>query len=108
MMQSVEALQPYIGQITFGGLAGFVAGYALKKVGKLAALLLGLFFIGLQVMAYYGLVQIDWTRIQASVDPLLGKEQLQGLWQNLVHVLTYNAPFAGGFVAGLLLGLKKG
>jgi len=25
-----------------------------------------------------------------------------------LHVLTYNAPFAGGFVAGLLLGLKKG
>ena len=104
----MEALQPYIGQITFGGLAGFVAGYALKKVGKLMALVLGLFFIGLQLMAYYGLVDINWTRIQASVNPLLGEDQLRGLWQGLLHVLTYNAPFAGGFVAGLLLGLRRG
>jgi len=104
----VEALQPYVGQITFGGLAGFVAGYALKKVGKVTALVLGLFFIGLQLMAYYGLVEINWTRIQASVEPLLGEEQLRTLWQRLLDVLTYNAPFAGGFTAGLVLGLKKG
>ncbi|WP_456411327.1 FUN14 domain-containing protein [Oceanithermus sp.] len=104
----MEALQPYVGQITFGGLAGFVAGYALKKVGKLAALVLGLFFIGLQLMAYYGLVEINWTRIQASVEPLLGEEQLRTLWQRLLDVLTYNAPFAGGFTAGLVLGLKRG
>ncbi len=104
----MEALQPYLGQITFGGLAGFVAGYALKKVGKVAAIVLGLFFIGLQLLAYYGFVEIDWTRIQASVDPLLGQEQLQSLWQRLVAVLTYNSPFAGGFVAGLVLGLRRG
>ncbi len=104
----MEALQPYIGQITFGGLAGFVAGYALKKVSKLAALVLGLFFIGLQVMAYYGFIEIDWTRIQASVDPLLEEDRLRTLWQRLLDVLTYNAPFAGGFVTGLVLGLKRG
>jgi len=104
----VEFIEPYLGQITFGGLAGFVAGYALKKLGKIAALVLGLFFIGLQLMAYYGLVEINWTRIQASVEPLLGEEQMRTLWQRLIDVLTYNAPFAGGFVAGLVLGLKKG
>ncbi|WP_457637767.1 FUN14 domain-containing protein [Oceanithermus sp.] len=103
-----QLIGPYLGQITFGGLAGFFAGYALKKIGKLAALVLGLFFIGLQLLAYYGYVQIDWTRIQASVDPLLGEEQLRSLWQKFLEVLTYNAPFAGGFVAGLVLGLKKG
>ena len=104
----MEFIEPYLGQITFGGLAGFVAGYALKKLGKIAALVLGLFFIGLQLMAYYGLVEINWTRIQASVEPLLGEEQMRTLWQRLIDVLTYNAPFAGGFVAGLVLGLKKG
>jgi len=101
-------ISPYLGQITFGGLAGFFAGYALKKIGRLAALVLGLFFIGLQLLAYYGYVQIDWTRIQSSVNPLLQEEQIRSLWQRLIAVLTYNAPFAGGFVAGMVLGLKKG
>ena len=104
----MEAIQPYIGQITFGGLAGFVAGYALKKVGKVAAIVLGLFLVGLQLLAYYGYITVDWTRIQHSVDPLLGKDQLEGMWQGLLNVLTYNAPFAGSFAAGLVLGLKKG
>ena len=104
----MEALQPYIGQITFGGLAGFVAGYALKKVGKVAALVLGLFLVGLQLLAYYGYVTVDWTRIQQSVDPLLGKDQLERMWQGLLNVLTYNAPFAGGFVGGFVWGLRRG
>jgi len=103
-----DLIGPYLGQITFGGLAGFFAGYALKKVGKLIALILGLFFIGLQILAYYGYIQIDWIRIQDTVNPHLGEEQLRSLWQRLLDILTYNAPFAGGFVAGLILGLKKG
>ena len=107
-LPDLETLAPIAGQLTFGALAGFAAGYALKKVGKVAAIVLGVFFIALQLLAYYGLVEINWLRIQESVDPLLRPESLQAWWAELVRVLTLNLPFAAAFVPGLLIGLRRG
>lgn len=107
-LPSAESLAPVIGQLTFGALAGFAAGYALKKIGKLAAILLGVFFILIQLLAYYGLVEVNWLQIQRSVDPLLRPDSLEGLWRNLVAFLTLNLPFAAAFVPGLLVGLRRG
>ena len=107
-LPNVETLAPILGQLTFGALAGFAAGYALKKIGKFAAITLGLFFLGVQLLAYYGLVEINWLQIQEGVDPLLRPESLQALWRSLVDLLTLNLPFAGAFVPGLLLGLQRG
>ena len=107
-LPDAETLAPILGQLTFGALAGFAAGYALKKIGKLAALALGIFFILIQLMAYYGLVEVNWLRIQQSVDPLLRPESLDGLWRSLVAFLTLNLPFAAAFVPGLLVGLRRG
>lgn len=104
----IETLAPVLGQLTFGALAGFAVGYALKKIGKVAAVALGLFFIAIQLLAYYGLVEINWLQIQASVDPLLRPESLQALWDDVLELLTLNLPFAGAFIPGLLVGLRRG
>ena len=101
-------LAPYLGQITFGGLAGYAVGYALKKVGRVLAVALGLLFIALQLLAQAGYVEVDWTRIQKDVEPLLQQPGLQSLWRRLVATLTYNLPFGASFVGGLLLGLRAG
>lgn len=107
-LPNVETLAPILGQLTFGALAGFAAGYALKKIGKVAAIALGIFFIAIQLLAYYGLVEINWLQIQEGIDPLLRPESLQALWQELADLLTLNLPFAGAFIPGLLLGLQRG
>ena len=105
---NLETVAPYWQQLSFGALAGFAAGYALKKLGKVAAIVLGLLFIALQVLAYYGFVTIDWLEVQNRVNPLLESESLNRLWQALVNVLTYNITFAAAFVPGLIVGLKRG
>lgn len=103
-----NALAPYLGQISFGALAGFATGYALKKIGRVALVIFGLLFIAVQLLAYYGVVQVDWLRIQSYADPLLKRESLQGFFNSLVSILTNNVPFAGAFVPGFLLGLRFG
>ena len=108
MEPNLETVAPYLQQLSFGALAGFAAGYALKKVGKFAAVALGLLFIALQVLAYYGFVTIDWLEVQNRVDPLLEAGSLNRLWQSLVNVLTYNLTFAAAFVPGLVFGLRRG
>jgi uncharacterized membrane protein (Fun14 family) len=104
----VELIQPYIGQLTFGGLAGFAVGYAIKTVGRWVAIILGLIFVVVQVLASMGYINVDWIRIQRDVEPLLRQEQIKSAWDALVGVLTTNLPFGGAFVAGLLLGLRRG
>jgi len=97
-------LTPYLGQITFGGLAGYAVGYALKKVGRLLAIALGLLFVALQLLAQAGYVEVDWTRIQRDVEPLLQQPALRNLWDRLLATLTFGASFVGGLVLGLRAG----
>lgn len=99
---------PFISQLGVGGIAGFAVGYALKKVGKVLAVLLGLLFVALQLLASQGFLTVHWNEVEARVDPLLQTDSLAGLWQRLIDVLTYNLAFAGAFVPGLVLGLRRG
>lgn len=101
-------MAPYLQQISFGALAGFASGYALKKVGKVLAIIVGLLFVALQLLAYYGIVEINWGVVQGHVDPLLEPESLGSMWHNLVQLLTYNITFAAAFVPGLIFGLRRG
>jgi uncharacterized membrane protein (Fun14 family) len=104
----IQPFIPYIQQLGFGGIAGFIVGYALKKVGKVVAIFLGILFVILQILAYYGFVSINWIEVQRSVDPLLETNRLQGLWQGLINILTYNFVAAAAFIPGLILGLRRG
>lgn len=104
----MEAISPYIGQLTFGGLAGFATGYALKKIGRLLALGLGLLFVVIQLLAQAGYVQVDWTRIQKDVEPFLKDEGVRSLWERFLATLTHNLPFGASFTAGFILGLRAG
>jgi uncharacterized membrane protein (Fun14 family) len=103
-----DSLAPYLGQISFGALAGFATGYALKKIGRMALVIFGLLFIAIQLLAYTGVVRVDWLRIQQYADPLLSKNSLQGFFNGLTGMLTNNVPFAGAFIPGFLLGLRYG
>lgn len=104
----LSSLVPWIEQIGFGAVAGFVAGFALKKVGKLVALALGILFISLQLLAWSGYVTIEWGRLQSDVEPLLASSSLGEGWRTLLTVMTHNLPFAAAFVPGFLIGLRRG
>jgi uncharacterized membrane protein (Fun14 family) len=103
-----DSIAPYLGQISFGALAGFATGYALKKIGRTALVIFGMLFIVIQLLAYLGVVRVDWLRIQQYADPLLSKNSLQGFFNGLTGILTNNVPFAGAFIPGFLLGLRAG
>jgi uncharacterized membrane protein (Fun14 family) len=102
------AVFPYAEQLGFGVVAGFAVGYALKKVGKLLAIALGLVFIVVQVLAYVGFVTVHWSQVQVQVEPVFGSGSLSSLWSRLLEVLTFNLAFAGAFVPGLVVGLRRG
>jgi uncharacterized membrane protein (Fun14 family) len=55
---------PLVGQLSFGSMVGYTSGYALKKIGKMAAFAIGAGFIFLQSMAAAGYIEVDWMKIK--------------------------------------------
>jgi uncharacterized membrane protein (Fun14 family) len=52
--------------VSVGGVfvVGVLIGYALKKVIKLVAVVVGLFFAGLAYLQYQQMVNINWNKIK--------------------------------------------
>jgi uncharacterized membrane protein (Fun14 family) len=70
-----------------GFLLGAVAGYAIKKVMKIAAVVIGLFVAALAYLSYKGWVDIKWAAMEdASRNALTNASE-----HCLVHVLNNTA-----------------
>ncbi len=105
--------QPLVACLGTTGIVGFLVGLALKRVGQLVAVLLGLAVALLQGMAHVGFVTVHWDRIQDFVratvdlnkDGRVDEQDLQHLVGGL-GIATMGLPSLGGFAMGLLLGLR--
>ena len=80
----------------------------LKKVGKIALVIFGILFVVVQLLAFSGYIEVNWGRIEEQIDPLVQPEALNGFWQRLVSILTYNITFAAAFIPSMILGFKRG
>jgi uncharacterized membrane protein (Fun14 family) len=114
------ALEDIIFSAGGGFLVGAISGYALKKLMKLAALVLGLFAVGLAYLSYRGWVDVKWIAIENAT-----KSALTNMTNQAVHALNNTAshfqdhpsamgsiglPIAAafGFMPGLVFGLRRG
>jgi len=105
MLELSNILTPLAGEIGIGGIGGFLSGWALKKAAKLLAIILGVAFLGLQYLAYKGVIAIDYSALTTWANELLG--QTSGV-QSLLTDFIVHAPFGAAFIGGFYLGLQKG
>lgn len=105
MLSLSNILTPLLGELGIGGVGGFLAGFAIKKAAKIIALIIGLFFLSLQYLAYENIISIDYDALQAFANQMLGQASGAQTWLTdfIVH-----APFGAAFVGGFYLGLQKG
>lgn len=90
----------------FGGFCGFVTGFALKKIARIFAVILGVIFIVIQFFAFQGWITVDWDAISKSTDIFSG-EGMSAFLRHGLKVLTTNLPFGSSFLIGLIMGFKK-
>jgi uncharacterized membrane protein (Fun14 family) len=55
-------LAPFAGTIGDGFLIGLITGYAIKKVIKLAVVIVGLFIAALAYLEYQRILDVDWHK----------------------------------------------
>jgi uncharacterized membrane protein (Fun14 family) len=103
-----------------GFLFGVLAGYAIKKVMKIAAIIIGLFVVGLAYLSYRGWVDVKWVAMEDA-----SRSTFTNASEQVVHALNNAAiqfplhqsiiaaswlPIAAtfGFVPGLMMGIRRG
>jgi uncharacterized membrane protein (Fun14 family) len=103
-----------------GFLFGTAAGYAIKKVMKIAAVVVGLFVAALAYLSYNGLIDVKWVAMENVTRSALTNASGQVVHalnktatQFAAHPTTLGAsglPVAAafGFVPGLMIGFKRG
>lgn len=100
-----EILTPFAYELGVGGVGGFIAGYALKKISKLIVVLIGLFFLVLLYLGYSGIISINYDKLLEAIGNGLGLGGQAAQW--LIGIISV-LPFVGSFALGFLLGFKMG
>jgi uncharacterized membrane protein (Fun14 family) len=107
-------IAPFAGSIGGGFFIGLIAGYAIKKIIKLAAVIVGLFVAALAYLEYQRILNIDWNRIE-----IVSQNGLAWISNTITHISnTIGSAHSGTLShvgipvasasAGLILGLAKG
>jgi uncharacterized membrane protein (Fun14 family) len=114
-MITTADIAPFAGTIGGGFFLGFIAGYAIKKVLKLAAVIVGLFIAALAYLEYQRIVSVDWSRIQ-----IVSQSGVVWVTDAIIHISntigtthsgtlsSIGIPLASSASAGMMLGLAKG
>jgi uncharacterized membrane protein (Fun14 family) len=106
-------LAPFAGTVCGGFFIGLITGYAIKKVIKLAAVIVGLFIAALAYLEYQRILNVDWQKVQS-----ISQNGIDWVADALTHVSnTIDASHLGSNVgiplvssvsAGFALGLTRG
>ena len=91
-----------------GFLFGAVAGYAIKKVMKIAAVVIGLFVLALAYLSYKGWVDVKWVAMEGG-----SRSTLTNASEQVVNALNNTATQFGSHpstlaASGLPLGVMFG
>jgi uncharacterized membrane protein (Fun14 family) len=105
MSEPPSLLSPIVTQLGVGGIGGLCVGFAIKKVAKIVAVFIGLGFLGLEYLAYQGIISIDYGALENWASNVI---QGAGVLEKALIAFLANLPFASSFLVGFALGLKKG
>jgi uncharacterized membrane protein (Fun14 family) len=110
---------------TIGGgfFIGALIGFALKKVLKILAILVGLFFAGLAYLQYQQIVNINWDKLQATSQNAVttltnATTQISNQIGNVTHsnnhstaalaISNFAVQLTGSIAMGFAVGFMKG
>ena len=105
----------------FGGssILGFLAGYSLRRIIKIAAIIIGAFILGIAYLSYKGWILVQWQIVEDQTRQMAYNASAQVLHMindtaskfasSMAHSSAAQAmPISAsvGFVTGMFLGLK--
>jgi uncharacterized membrane protein (Fun14 family) len=118
---SIESFAPTAATMGGGFFMGVLIGYALKKVMKIAAVIVGLFLAGLAYLQHQQIATINWNKLQQISEhtitaltnlmtqiPSIGYTSDQAATASSVAMTSFGIPLTGSMSAGFTIGFMKG
>src|SRR5215212_3198905 len=121
-MNIVESFEPVAATLGGGFLVGVLIGYALKKVIKIVAVIVGLFLGGLEYLRSQQIATTNWNKLQTLLEGAITTlanaiTQILGISSSIdgqaigtasLAMTSFGVPLTGSMSAGFTLGFMKG
>ena len=93
-----------------GFFGGLLFGYAIKKVVKLIATVVGLFLVGLAYLQYQQIASVNWSKVEGTISTIANATTNTFNDYNIETLAMTNLgiPLTGGLSAGFTIGFMKG
>jgi uncharacterized membrane protein (Fun14 family) len=121
ILMSTENFSSIAATIGGGFFAGILIGYALKKVIKLAAIIVGLFLAGLAYLQYQQMAIVNWHKLQNASEGAISAlanatTQLSNNLKNggaddhttAIASANFGIPLTGSMAMGCAIGFMTG
>jgi uncharacterized membrane protein (Fun14 family) len=112
MLINIDHLGPLVTSVGFGGMTGFLIGYAIKKIMKILAVGAGIFFAALMYLESQNIVNINWDKLQTAsqnaVSSLTSAAVQIPLTSTAMSTLNLALPVTGSATMGFAIGFMKG
>jgi uncharacterized membrane protein (Fun14 family) len=122
MNSIVESFVPAAATLGGGFFVGILIGYALKKVIKIATVIVGLFLAGLAYLQYHQVANINWNKLQTVSEGTIATLsnaiiQIPGFGDSShaaatasssLAMTSFGIPLTGSMSAGFTIGFMKG
>jgi uncharacterized membrane protein (Fun14 family) len=97
---------------TLGGgfFGGLLIGYALKKIVKLIAVIVGLFIAGLAYLQYQQIASFNWDKIEGAITSLANTtaNTFNDYSIETLGLTNFGIPLTSGMSAGFGIGFLRG
>ena len=90
-----------------GFFGGILLGYALKKVVKLIAVVVGLFLVGLAYLQYQQVASVNWAKVEGTISTI-ATSTFNDYNIETLAMTNLGIPLTGGLSAGFTIGFMKG
>jgi uncharacterized membrane protein (Fun14 family) len=71
-MSGIESsVMSFVGTVGFGGIAGFLIGFTIKRIMKILAVIAGVFFAALLYLESQHIVNVNWDKLQTISNGVL-------------------------------------
>jgi uncharacterized membrane protein (Fun14 family) len=71
-MNGIESsVMPFVSTVGFGGITGFLVGFAIKRIMKILAVIAGVFFAALLYLESQHIVNVNWDKLQTISNSIL-------------------------------------
>ena len=93
-----------------GFFGGLLFGYAIKKVVKLIATVVGLFLAGLAYLQYQQIASVNWSKVEGTISTIANATTNTFNDYNIETLAMTNLgiPLTGSMSAGFTIGFMKG